>query len=491
MSARQYPAFAALVAVSSLLFGCSAGEGSELVGLSIAGLTESKTFAACSEQVLRVENELADEYAYTWNVNAPAEASFSSKPSGNELHFTARTPGEYTISVTECPSADEENGCVVNEFAVTVVSGPDLNANGVSDACESNDCTPACDGRSCGLDPICGKSCGTCGSSQVCDEQAGVCQAACVPACDGRSCGLDPICGTSCGSCGDGRTCDEAAGQCKSQCVPACEGRTCGLDPVCNTSCGSCDEGSTCNAQGTCEAAELPGRVVTIVMALTDSRLSLTDPFFKQRARLIENSVLWVTPVENPKVLVVLDDSCSDWSKEAKLIRTTLAKKGISAAFINEPAHGVKPEHLVGYDVVWFSNPALPVDDERTIDTLKAFAQRGGGLVLQGDDITQTASLQSLTRLRNTGNGKYYCGTYIDDDRGASYKVRIERQEHPITANLSGNTYFYGDDIDSSTLIADANATVLAWTQPGCHGRRTFCEKQPVIVAYELTTTTR
>lgn len=494
MTARQHPAFVALITLSSLLFGCSAGDDAELVGLNIAGLTEAKTFAACTEQVLEVTNETFAEtqYNYTWNVTAPVDASFSSNPQDDQLHFTARTPGEYTISVTRCPTAgdaQDQNDCTTSEFAVTVVSGPDLNANGVSDACEATDCTPACEGRTCGVDPICGKSCGTCASGQTCDEEAGVCKAACVPACEGRTCGLDPICGKSCGSCADGATCDESAGQCKAACIPACEGRTCGLDPICHTSCGTCSEGDTCNAQGTCEAAKLPGRVVTIVMALTDNRLSLTDPHFKQRARLIENSVLWVTPVEDPKVLVVLDDSCADWSKEGKLIRSTLAKKGISASFINEPAHGVKPEQLKGFDVVWFTNPALPVDDEQTISTLTAFARNGGGVVLQGDDITQSTSLQALTRLRNTGNGKHYCGKYIDDDRGASYVVRMERKSHPITASLSGNTYFYGDDIDSSTLIADANATVLAWTQVGCHGRTRIpgCEKQPVIVAYEMT----
>lgn len=494
MCARQYPTLASFITLCSLLVGCNAGDDAELVGLSVSGLTETRTFAACTEQVLEVTSETSsdpDDDIYTWNVNAPADALLSFQPDADKLRFTARTPGEYTISVTQCPQADTSvSDCFVTEFSVQVVTGLDLNANGVGDACEAYDCTPACEGRSCGLDPICGKSCGSCESGKECNESAGVCQDACVPACEGRTCGLDPVCGKSCGTCGTGETCDEAAGTCKSDCVPACEGRTCGLDPICGTSCGTCSDGASCNDHGTCEAAALPGRVATIVMALTDKRLAFTDPHFKQRARLIESSVLWVSPVEEPNVLVVLDDSCADWSKEAKLIRSTLAKKGIASTFVNEPAQGLQLSDLAGFDVVWFSNPALPVDDERTIASLKAFAHAGGGLVLQGDDITQSSSLQELTRLRNTGNGKHYCGQYIDDDRGSSYKVRFERNDHPITASLSGNTYYYGDDIDSSTLIADANATVLAWASVGCHKRDRMraaaCEKQPVIVAYEM-----
>lgn len=494
MCARQRPALVPVILLGSLLFGCSAGEDAELVGLSVSGLTEARTFAACTEQVLQVTSDTSSEVhdnVYTWNVNAPAEALHSFEPDSDKLHFTARTPGEYTISVTECQSNEATTSdCSVTEFAVAVVPGPDFDGNGVADACESNDCTPACEGRSCGLDPICGKSCGTCGLGEACNEGAGVCEVACVPACEGRKCGVDPICGKSCGTCGEGEACDETIGLCKSDCIPACEGRACGLDPICHTSCGTCSEGASCSDQGTCEAVAVPGRVVTIVMALTNNRLAFTDPHFKQRARLIESSVLWVSPVEEPKVLVVLDDNCADWSKEAKLIRSALTRKGIDAVFIHEPRRGLELAQVEGFDVVWFSNPALLVDDERTIATLTTFAQRGGGLVLQGDDITQSERLQELTRLRNTGNGKHYCGQYIDDDRGASYKVRFERNRHPITESLSGNTYYYGDDIDSSTLIAGANATVLAWANVGCQKRHRMrvasCEKQPVIVAYEM-----
>lgn len=81
----------------------------------------------------------------------------------------------------------------------------------------------------------------------------------CVPDCAGRTCGLDPVCGVSCGICRTGQSCDEEVGQCEAACVPDCSGRTCGLDPVCGVSCGSCSQGSSCNAdKGVCETSSPP-----------------------------------------------------------------------------------------------------------------------------------------------------------------------------------------------------------------------------------------
>lgn len=493
MSANKLSLLAAILSASALLSACNSGDEQELVGLSVSGLSESKTFAACTEQLLTASHDSSvdPDSVYQWNINAPVDAVYSSTPDGDQLHLVARTPGGYSISVTECPTADvTDNNCAVTEFNVTVVLGADANANGIGDACEAADCIPACEGRTCGVDPICGQSCGSCTGGQECNAQF-QCEAACVPSCEGRVCGTDLACGKSCGECGDGLSCNEQTGQCNSNaCVPSCGQRVCGLDPVCQTSCGTCDEGSECNAVGACVPVELPGKVVTMVMSLTNKRLANTDPRFRQRARLIENSVQWVSPVENPNVLVVLDDACKDCSKEAKQIQSTLTKRGVSASLINEPARGLKAEDVEGFDVVWFTNPTAPVDDETTIQTLTEFAQSGGGVILQGDDITQPAAMQVLTRLRNVSTGSHYCGRYISGNRGANYKVKIERTSHPIISSILGNTYYYGNDIDNSQLIADANATVLAWAQiAGCQHSATGnsnCEKQPVIVAYDM-----
>ncbi len=39
------------------------------------------------------------------------------------------------------------------------------------------ECTPSCDGRQCGKDPKCGKSCGTCATGELCQEGSGQCVA--------------------------------------------------------------------------------------------------------------------------------------------------------------------------------------------------------------------------------------------------------------------------------------------------------------------------
>lgn len=81
-------------------------------------------------------------------------------------------------------------------------------------------------------------------------------------------------------------------------------------------------------------------------------------------------------------------------------------------------------------------------------------------------------------------------GQYIDDDRGASYKVIVERVKHLVTVGLLGNTYYYGDDIDSSTLIPDhqIHRSCLGAGWGLCTRRTSTIEvlEATVIVAYDL-----
>ena len=54
---------------------------------------------------------------------------------------------------------------------------------------ESAECQPDCLGRVCGLDPVCGESCGECtGETEYCTEVG-----LCVDDCAGRVCGLSPV----------------------------------------------------------------------------------------------------------------------------------------------------------------------------------------------------------------------------------------------------------------------------------------------------------
>jgi hypothetical protein len=162
-------------------------------------------------------------------------------------------------------------------------------------------CAPACGTLECGVDPVCGTSCGSCEGEESC--LAGMCQVipcttreecplgaecveglcrtvACIPACGDRTCGPDPVCGMSCGTCTEG-VCDESGrcggggtlcgetctysgdGECddggegavtsvceygtdcidcgpRTACTPSCGGRTCGSDG-CGGTCGVCE----------------------------------------------------------------------------------------------------------------------------------------------------------------------------------------------------------------------------------------------------------
>ena len=124
-------------------------------------------------------------------------------------------------------------------------------------------CQPDFDGRSCGLDPVCGTVCGTC-SDGTCSA-AGVCEPdSCTPrtcAQAGAECGLvDDGCGNTleCGGCGANETCGaQQVNQCgQGTCTPrtcAEAGAECGtIDNGCGEAltCGTCSGGATCGTGG-------------------------------------------------------------------------------------------------------------------------------------------------------------------------------------------------------------------------------------------------
>ena len=99
-------------------------------------------------------------------------------------------------------------------------------------------CQRDCTNRDCGLDPVCGELCGTCDTYETCsaggrceclyEECGGTCcalgqvcagGACCTPNCVARECGLDPVCGSSCGECLPDEECTL-----DGQCVPVVPG---------------------------------------------------------------------------------------------------------------------------------------------------------------------------------------------------------------------------------------------------------------------------
>lgn len=107
-------------------------------------------------------------------------------------------------------------GCAVD--APTDNSQAELDGSAAAYAAvEAGQCKPDCTNRVCGLDPVCGVSCGECRTGQACDDSVGQCKAECVPDCSGRTCGVDPVCGVSCGTCGAGSSCDDDSGTCQAE----------------------------------------------------------------------------------------------------------------------------------------------------------------------------------------------------------------------------------------------------------------------------------
>lgn len=148
----------------------------------------------------------------------------------------------------------------------------------------------------------------------------------------------------------------------------------------------------------------------------------------------------------------------------ALIVTTTKAK----VELIDEPATGLAWSDLRMKDgklphVVWLSNPGHKIDDEVTIDSLLRFAQRGGGVVVQGDDAAQgTARLTGLD-LRAAwaeSNGHVYCGQNYDNGLG----------RFPLSSRaLSVSDLVYTDDLDLAKVV-DPRAKVLAEARPTCQG---------------------
>jgi hypothetical protein len=388
--------------------------------------------------------------------------------------------------VSPCKPSCSSDQCGIDSVCLTSCPATCGAGQVCSDQGQCKACTPTCNGT-CGSDG-CGGTC-TCSAGQICGSDH-ICRAACVPTCKAGpdACGADG-CGGSCGTCPAGKICG-ADGRCaKPACVPACKAGpgACG-DDGCGGTCGLCDDHSTCQA-GRC-AAQAAGRVVTIVMSLTDWRLAWSDPSAALRARLAKQAVEWVGRAAHPRVLVVHESQPSPLAAhEPQIIAAWLAQQQIPADALAEPAHGLAASQLASYDVVWLSSPHRPVRNVSSIAVLSDFVAHGKGLVLQGEDITQGVFMEPLTRLHSTGDGAFYCGQRMTGIGGATYEVRIGDGPQPVIAGLEHKTLNYAGDIDSSKLIAGGAATVLAWAHlpawAGCGCKNKPLGPEPVVVAYE------
>lgn len=214
--------------------------------------------------------------------------------------------------------------------------------------------------------------------------------------------------------------------------------------------------------------------------------LTLSNPGVSPHAQKIAfNAMSWVSPVVNPHILVVRDDDHhGEAPNENSFLRAAFSE--IDATFVNEPSSGIELQDLLGYDIVWLSNPGYPVDDKKTFEALRAFQAQGGAVIVQGDDMAQSMggsfSMEELTRLKFLNNGTSSCGVNIDNNSGGLYDISFS--EHPLSTGLTGFKIPYGDDIDNTTPLGLGEFVVATAEVRGKEGR---CTSVPVVVGYDPT----
>ncbi len=215
--------------------------------------------------------------------------------------------------------------------------------------------------------------------------------------------------------------------------------------------------------------------------------LTMTNPHMTPGVSetLATNTVGWVTPVEDPAVLVVLDDNHhNEFRDDAAWVATVLADAGWQVDYLEEGEGGIDADDIDGYDVVWYSNPGYPPDDQGAIDALGAFAAAGGGVVIQGDDMAWSwghgFSMAESTHLDFVGNGTSYCGAPTNNNVGEDYDVTFGNDDHPMLAGLQGLSTLYGDDIDTTVARGEGEAVLATATLAG----HPECGDVPVVVSW-------
>ena len=148
---------------------------------------------------------------------------------------------------------------------------------------------------------------------------------------------------------------------------------------------------------------------------------------------------------DSPRMLFDRDDCHhGEYDSDTAGSHQHLVDAVYAADFLDEPADGLKYAALIDYDVVWFLNPGYPIDDEATVVALRHLSADGGGVVLQGDDMSwcygSAFSVSDLTRLAPIDNGVTYCGKAIGNGRGDRYRVTLETLAQPILRGIEGAT---------------------------------------------------
>ncbi len=162
-------------------------------------------------------------------------------------------------------------------------------------------------------------------------------------------------------------------------------------------------------------------------------------------------------------VLLIRDDNHHNEDiTDLDVILDDLEDMGVNVVFKREEdfsSNGIVYDDIKEYDLVWFSNPGWPPDDEGSMNALKEYFEKGNPVIIQGDDMTWSMGnefntlMEELTGLR-----------YVSNGNDQNHQVTFASFEHPLLRNLRGRTFTYlGNDIDVSTLTGSPSEyTVLA-----------------------------
>lgn len=239
----------------------------------------------------------------------------------------------------------------------------------------------------------------------------------------------------------------------------------------------------TQDVQVDCPIVSMQGTHATLLLTLSNPGIPKAEA-----TQLAVNAVEAVTPVTDPKVLVVLDDNHhNEFKGDADYIEGLLDDEGYDVTRLDEANKGLTATDVDGYDVVWFSNPGYPIDDRASVQVLADFSADGGGVVFQGDDMSWSAgaafSMTPFTGLTHLDNGTKRCGKRTDNNKGEDVEVLFTSATTDLSDGLEAEAWDYGDDVDRAEVPSALSAQVTVHATADLSGKG--CGTTPAVVTYQ------
>ncbi len=225
--------------------------------------------------------------------------------------------------------------------------------------------------------------------------------------------------------------------------------------------------------------------VVTSLLALGDMD-NIDSPLISEEVSksIVNKLVNYASLEKKPSILIVKDANHNGESVEDyELIKKILVDKH-GADKVKELSGSLSLDKAKEADVIFVINPGHPLGSKETADVIREVIKTGEiGVVLSGDDMARGSgfSLNDITGVKYTDNGVRACGVYVDNNKGASYQVKLKKRSF---RRLSANerVLSYGNDIDH-VEIDNKKVKVLAHATTEACGKDI---KYPTILGYKL-----